>query len=114
VVWVDAESVRAVLLALPEVEESEAWAGQATFRVRKKGFAYLSADGATMLVKALREEQEALVADDPEVYRPSYVSGRFGWLDVELAGADGDELRELLVEAWRLTAPRSLAARREG
>lgn len=109
----DAEAVRGLLLGLPEVEEDEGWAGQPTFRVRKKGFAYLSVDGTTMLLKALREEQEALAAADPRVYRASWASGRFGWLDVELAGADDTELRELLVEAWRLTAPRSLVARRE-
>jgi len=111
---VDAESVRALVLGLPGAEEHEGWAGQPTFRVRKKGFAYLSVDGTTLLLKALREEQEALAAADPEVYRPSYVSGRFGWLDVELAGADDTELRELLVEAWRLTAPKSLAAGLDG
>ncbi|HEU4945849.1 MAG TPA: MmcQ/YjbR family DNA-binding protein [Kribbella sp.] len=106
----DAESVRKLMLDLPGVDEEEGWAGQPAFRVRKKGFAYLSADGTTLLLKALREEQEALVAEDPEVYSASFVSGRFGWLDVELAGADEEELRELVVEAWRVTAPKSLAA----
>jgi hypothetical protein len=110
VVRVDAESVRKLLLGLPGVEEDEGWAGQPAFRVRKKGFAYLSVDGTTLLVKALREEQEALVAEDPQVFTASFVSGRFGWLDIELAGADGDELRELVIEGWRLTAPKFLAA----
>jgi hypothetical protein len=114
VVRVDAESVRKLLLGLPGVEEDEGWAGQPAYRVRKKGFAYLSVDGTTLLVKALREEQEALVAEDPEVFTASFVAGRFGWLDVELAGADGDELRELVIEAWRLTAPKFLVAEVDG
>jgi hypothetical protein len=61
-------------------------------------------------MKALREEQEALVAEDPEVYSPSWSSGRFAWLEVKLAIADDGELRELLTEAWRLTAPKMLIA----
>lgn len=110
----DAESVRKLLLGLPEVDEDEGWAGQPAYRVRKKGFAYLSVDGTTLLVKALREEQEALVAEDPDVFTASFVSGRFGWLDIELAGADGDELRELVIEGWRLTAPKFLVAEVDG
>ena len=45
---------------------------------------------------------------------PSWSSGRFGWLEVDLAAADDDELRELLIEAWRLTAPKFLIAQWDG
>ena len=106
----DGEDVRRLLVGLPGVEEDEGWAGQPVFKVRKKGFAYLSEDSTTVLLKALREEQEAMVAEDAEVYTASWVSGRFGWLQVEIAGADDDELRELAIEAWRLTAPKFLVA----
>jgi hypothetical protein len=110
----DGEAVRKLMIGLPGVEEGEGWAGQAAFKVRKKGFAYLSLDGTTILLKALREEQEALVAEDPEVYSPSFVAGRFGWLDVEIAAADEEQLRELVIEAWRWTAPKSLSAQLDG
>lgn len=106
----DAEAVQKLVLGLPGVEEHEGWAGQPAFKVRKKGFLYLSADETKVMLKALREEQEALVAEDPEVYSPSWASGRFAWLEVDLAAADETELRELLIEAWRLTAPKSLIA----
>ncbi|MFI5711816.1 MmcQ/YjbR family DNA-binding protein [Kribbella sp. NPDC051620] len=109
----DAEAVTKTLLALPGVEEHVGWAGQPAFKVRKKGFVYLSADETSVMLKALREEQEALVAEDPEVYTPSWASGRFAWLEVKLAVADEEELRELLVEAWRLTAPKMLIAQLE-
>jgi hypothetical protein len=99
-----------VVLGLPGVEEDEGWAGQPVFKVRNKSFAYLSEDGTRLLLKALREEQEALVAEDPEVYSPSWASGRFAWLDVDIAAADDQELRELVTEAWRLTAPNYLIA----
>ena len=109
----DAESVRELVTDLPGVEEHEGWAGQPAFKVRGKGFAYLSEDGTRVLLKALREEQEALSAEQPEVYQASWSSGRFGWLDVDLAGAQDDELGELLAEAWRLSAPKSLVAQAE-
>jgi hypothetical protein len=106
----DVEALPKVVLGLPGVEEDEGWAGQPVFKVRNKSFAYLSEDGTRLLLKALREEQEALVAEDPEVYSPSWASGRFAWLEIDIAAADDQELRELVTEAWRLTAPKSLIA----
>jgi hypothetical protein len=38
---------------------------------------------------------------------PAYV-GRHGWVSIQLATVDPAELRELLVEAWRLIAPKRL------
>ena len=44
----------------------------------------------------------------PETFGiPAYV-GRHGWVSIQLATVDPTELRELLVEAWRQTAPRRL------
>jgi hypothetical protein len=106
---VDESAVRKLLLGLPGVEEVEGWAGQPAFKVRGKGFVYLSEDSESVYLKALREEQEALCAEQPEIYTAWWASGRFGWIQAELADAD-DELPELLVEAWRLTAPKSLVA----
>jgi hypothetical protein len=106
---VTADELRRVVLALPEVEERETW-GHPTFRVRDKMFATLSDDGRLASVKATRQEQAALLAADPGTFGiPAYV-GRHGWVSVELATVDPDELGELLVEAWRQTAPRRLVA----
>ena len=106
----DVDVLPKVVLGLPGVEEAEGWAGQPVFKVRNKSFAYLSEDGARLLLKALREEQEALVAEDPEVYSPSWASGRLARLDVHIEPAEHQELRELVTEAWRLTAPKYLIA----
>jgi hypothetical protein len=35
-------------------------------------------------------------------------TGRYGWIRVTLDRIDADELGELLVEAWRRTAPKRL------
>jgi len=106
----DVDVLQKVLLGLPGVEEHEGWAGQPVFKVRNKSFVYLSEDESRLHLKAVREEQEALVAEDPEVYSPSWASGRFAWLAVDIAAADDQELRELITEAWRLSAPKYLIA----
>jgi hypothetical protein len=36
--------------------------------------------------------------------------GRHGWMSIQLATVDPAELGELVVEAWRQTAPRRLVA----
>ena len=78
--------------------------------MRDKLFASLSDDGQVAGVKATKQEQEALIAADPATFGvPAYV-GRHGWVSVQLATADPEELRELLIEAWRLTAPKRLVA----
>src|SRR5919107_113693 len=109
----DAEAVQKLVLRLPGAEEHEGWAGQPAFKVRKKGFAYLSDDETKLFVKALREEQQAMIALNPDVYASWWESGRFGWLEIDLAAADDDEVEELLTEAWRLNAPKYLIAQLE-
>ena len=102
-----AEEFRRFALALPEAEERETW-DRPTFRVRDKIFGMLSDDGCSASVKATRDEQTALLAEDPEVFSfPAYV-GRHGWVGVDIALVAPEHLRELLTEAWRLTAPKRL------
>jgi hypothetical protein len=106
---ITAEELRRVVLSLPEAEERETW-GHPTFRVRDRMFAALSDDGRLASVKATREEQAALIAAAPETFGvPAYV-GRHGWVSIQLATVDPAELGELMVEAWRQTAPRRLVA----
>jgi hypothetical protein len=106
---ITADELRQVVQSLPEAEERETW-GHPTFRVRDKMFAAMSDDGQQASVKATRQEQAALIAAAPETFGiPAYV-GRHGWVSVQLATVDPAELRELLVEAWRQTAPKRLVA----
>ncbi len=68
-------AVRTFALSLPEAEERETW-GEATFRVRNKIFLMMGADGKRASVKAAREEQEALLAEDPDDLLLPGVRGR--------------------------------------
>jgi hypothetical protein len=102
-----ARTVRKLALSFPDAEERETW-GEATFRVRNRIFMMLGADGTRASVKATREEQAALLAENPDTFfRPEYV-GVHGWIGIVLARVDPVEMCELVTEAWRMTAPKRL------
>ena len=94
-------------MALPEAEERPTWE-TITFRVRNRIFAMFGDDRKAIWVKSVHDEQRALIAEDPDTFfSPPYV-GPSGWVGVRFRTADRDELKELLIEAWRLTAPKRL------
>ena len=100
---------RELALSLPEAIEKETW-GHPTFRVRNKMFASAATDLATATVKSTLDEQRALTQMDPETFSvPAYV-GKHGWIGIALDRVDPDELRELVEDAWRRTAPKKLVA----
>jgi hypothetical protein len=102
------DDVIEMALRLPEVDLRE-WTNWTSIRVRGKGFAWLSEREGSFNLKALRDEQQALVAEQPEVFSESYTTGRFGWVTVRVDRVDPEEMRELVTEAWRLSAPVGLA-----
>lgn len=101
--------VRQIVHRLPEVEERLTW-DSATFRVRGRMFALLNPKEESVTVKAVPAEQRALLASDDQTFAPASYTGRFGWVRVQLASVDPDQLYELLVEAWHRTAPKRVAA----
>ena len=81
------------------------------FRVGRIVYAAFSADETIMGFGFPREERDALVASEPEKFllpRPSDL--RYRWVCVRLDAVDVDELRELLVDAWRMCVPKKVAA----
>ena len=105
----EAEALRQLALSLPEAQEIETW-GDATFRVRHRIFVIMGADGTRVTVKATREEQRAVIQENPTTYYlPDYVA-QHGWIGIHLGKAPTDEVTELVTEAWRMTAPRRVVA----
>jgi hypothetical protein len=102
--------VRDIAGSLPETEEVLTWGTDVTFRVRGKIFAIGGDDSDTLSVKATPVSQAELIDLDPATFSVAAYVGRFGWVRVSLDRIDPVELRRLLVEAWRMTAPRRLAA----
>jgi hypothetical protein len=103
---VDAAALLDLAASLPESGEREYRDGAAIFTFRGRGIGYVSADGHHLYVKSTLDERHALVNSQPRVYQEWYTSGRFGWVRVRLDLVDFDEARELVLEAFRLTAPR--------
>jgi hypothetical protein len=111
-VAVTGDQFRSWALALPEAVEKETW-GHPTFRVRDKMFATMTDDGSTASIKATLANQAELLATDPATYSKARYTGRYGWVTVTLTGADPDDVHPLVVDAWRRTAPKRLAAQLE-
>lgn len=106
---VTTSTLRRWLAQLPEFEERETW-GHPTFRVRDRMFGTLDEESRSATFKAAPGEQAALLEQDPTTFTvPAYV-GRHGWVRVDLARVDRDQLHEIVVEAWRRTAPKRVVA----
>ncbi len=107
--------LRALCLALPEVEERLSHGECAWFVRGKRRFATFADrhhdDRVACWLAAPRGLQEALVRARPErFFRPPYVGHR-GWLGVVLESpVDWDEVAELVHEAYATVAPARLAA----
>lgn len=93
--------------ALPDVarHDGSRWS---SFDVRGRRFGYLWPRTSTVGLKQTISEQLALVAERPDVFEVQFTMGGFGWVVVALEGVELDELSELVVEAWRLSAPEPL------
>ncbi|SER99172.1 MULTISPECIES: MmcQ/YjbR family DNA-binding protein [Lentzea] len=81
-----------------------------TFRVRGKVFGYYWPRTQTVGLKQTLSEQLALVAERPDVFEVQFTAGGFGWVVAYLEGVEADEMKELVFEAWRLSAPEELIA----
>lgn len=103
------EQVRDWVLALPGGREVyvERW-GTNTLRYGDRMLAMVREDGASLAVKATRDEQAELVGGAPEIWSPAPYVGRFGWVTAALARADPAELRAVIEDAWRRTAPKRI------
>lgn len=107
--WQDAHKIA---LSLPYVEERDHF-GSPSFRVKGKIFAQLSARGqenARALVKLSPADQTALTMTDSETFSSVPQWGQHGWTYIQLATVEEALLRSLLLQSWRLVAPKKLAA----
>jgi hypothetical protein len=93
---------------LAEVERAQA-RDYTSFSVCGRRFGYHWPRTRTVGLKQTLSEQEALVAERPDVFEVQFTAGGFGWVVVHLRGIEADELTELVYEAWRLSAPEDLA-----
>lgn len=85
------------------------------FRVGRIVYLAFSRDETLMGFAYPKEERAALVASDPaKFFMPKTSDLRYNWVVVRLAAIDLDELRELVLDAWRMVVPKRVAAEQLG
>ena len=111
---VTVDDARAVASALARSYEAVV-RGELRFRVGQIVYAGFSRDETLMGFAYPKEERDALVASEPDKFslpRPSDL--RFNWVQVRLDAIDHDELREIVVDAWRMVVPKKVSAAYDG
>jgi hypothetical protein len=104
------DDVRALTADLPRSYEALV-RDQVKFRVGRIVYLGFSRDEQIMGFAFPKEEREALVASDKEKFlMPPKSDLRYNWVCVRLASLDHEELEELVLDAWRMVVPRSVAS----
>jgi len=107
---VSIEDVRALAQRLPRTTEGLVRDG-VRFRVGRIVYLGFSADESLMGFAFPKEERDALVASEPDKFMmPRRSELRYNWVVVRLDRIDHDEMRELVVDAWRMVVPKRVAA----
>jgi hypothetical protein len=85
--------------------------GRVKFRVGRLVYVAFSEDETTMGFAYPKHERDALIASQPSTFLPPDPSDlRFNWVQARLSALDADEMRELVVDAWRMVVPKRVAA----
>ncbi|HEY7499164.1 MAG TPA: hypothetical protein VH740_11655 [Vicinamibacterales bacterium] len=108
-------NVKAIALALPDVESGTKYDGSPVLRVGGAFMAGLAKDGSaephTLVVRIGLDERHALLEDAPEVYYLTEYYQPHPVVLVRLSKIDHDALRDLLAVARRRTLPKARRGR---
>ena len=103
--------IRKICLSLPDTKETMTW-GKPHFRVGEKIFAGYGEENGKRVVGFKLEMAHATIAVQvPGFSRAPYV-GHKGWVSLETDSVkDWDEVREMILESYRLIAPKKSLAK---
>jgi hypothetical protein len=111
---VSIDAVRELALSLPRSYEALV-RDHVKFRVGQLVYLAFSRDETMMGFAFPKEEREALIASEPDKFlMPKPSDQRYHWAVVRLGAIDDDEMREIVVEAWRMVVPKRVAAEHLG
>jgi hypothetical protein len=103
------DDVRRVACSLPRAYEALV-RDAVKFRVDRIVFIAFSRDETLMGFGFPKEEREALVASDPLKFLMPLISDlRYNWVRARLSALDEEEMRELVLDAWQMCVPESVA-----
>ena len=109
---ITAADVRAVAMSLPRTEE-HLIRDYVKFRVGKIVYASVSPDETRLGFGFPKEERAALIDSRPDVFLlPKLSDQRFHWINARMDALGADEMRELVIDAWRMVVPKKVAAAR--
>ena len=100
------DRMREICLALPDTKETPTW-GKPHFRVGEKIFAGFGEENGRAVIgfKLTMPHAKAIIAN-PRFWPAPYVGHR-GWVSMDTTGLeDWDQVRELVLESYRLIAPK--------
>jgi hypothetical protein len=104
------DDVRALALSLPRTTEALV-RDRVKFRVGRIVYLAFSRDETIMGFAFPKEWREVLVGSEPDKFlMPGAGDMRYHWAEVRLAKLDHEEMRELVVDAWRMVVPKRVAA----
>jgi hypothetical protein len=107
---VTVDDVRAVTVDLPRSYEVLVH-DRVKFRVGQIVYVAFSRDETVMGFGFPKADREMLVASDPDKFMlPGATDMRFNWVCVRMEALDVTEMRELVVDAWRMVVPKKVAA----
>jgi hypothetical protein len=107
---VTVEDVRSLAMSLPRTTEALV-RDRVKFRVGRIVYIAFSRDETVMGFAFPKEEREALVRSEPDKFMmPGASDLRYHWVEVRLEALDELEMRELVLDAWRMVVPKSVAA----
>ena len=104
------EEVRELALTLPRAYEAFVQ-GRVKFRVGQIVWLAFARDETMMGFAFPKEERQALVDSEPHKFLlPKQRDMRYNWVVVRLDQIDEQEMREIVLDAWRMVVPRKVAA----
>jgi hypothetical protein len=107
---VTVQDVRQFAMTLPRTTEALV-AGRVKFRVGRIVYLSFSHDETVMGFAFPKEERDWLVGGSPDKFmQPSAADLRYHWVVVRMAAIDDPEMRELVLDAWRMVVPKRVAA----
>ena len=104
------DSVRAVARGLPRSYEVVV-RGRVKFRVGQIVWLAFSVDETIMGFAFPKEERDWLIGGAPDKFMlPGRSDLRFHWVHARLEALDETEMRDLVLDAWRMVVPKRVAA----
>jgi hypothetical protein len=104
------DHVRAVAADLPRSYEVLV-RDRVKFRVGRLVYLAFARDESMMGFAFPKEERDGLIASEPDKFlMPKPADRRYNWVVVRLDKIDEEEMREIVLDAWRMVVPKRVAA----